>query len=56
MAPADIGEVFYCLPKRFLHRILGSNFIGLCEIAAGDAGGQSRRPEVYSELGADALI
>ena len=35
MAPADIVEVFYCLPKRFLDRIPGSTFIGLSWIAVG---------------------
>lgn len=35
MAPADIVEVFYSLPKRFLDRIPGSNFIALSWIAVG---------------------
>lgn len=39
MAPADIVEVFYCLPKRLLDPIPSSSrlwtFIGLCEIAVG---------------------
>lgn len=35
MAPADIVEVFYCLPQRFLDRIPGSTFINLCWIAVG---------------------
>ena len=39
MAPADIVEVFYCLPKRLLDWIPGSTrlgtFVGLCWIAVG---------------------
>lgn len=35
MAPADIVEVFSWLPKRFLDRVPGSNFIALCWIAVG---------------------
>ena len=35
MAPADIVEVFYGLPKRSLDRIPGSNFVALTWIAVG---------------------
>ena len=39
MAPADIVEVFYCLPKRLLDPIPSSSrvwtFVGLCEITVG---------------------